>query len=77
MTLVEVHQVTSKGDRGAFLNVEEKYGNVQIWGSVYNGPTILLRAKEGIEFRLIQFDDQDCADEYISENTLYDVVQIL
>jgi hypothetical protein len=80
MTFVKVEQITSKGDRGAFLNVEEEYGSVQVWGSIYNRPTYLFRDndKDGIEFRLIQFDDQDAADEYISEKSkLYNVFQLL
>jgi hypothetical protein len=66
MASVTVHQLTSKSDKNySFLNVEEEYGNVQVWGSIYNRPTYLLQ--DSNLFYLIQFDDQNCADEFFEE----------
>lgn len=51
-----------------FLNViEDAYNGIGVWGSCYNMPTYLLQRE--YEFRLIQFGDQECADEWLEENS--------
>jgi hypothetical protein len=67
MASVTVHQLQSKSKGLTFLNVDEGYGHVDVWGSVYNCPTYLLQI--GMEFHIIQFESQEYADEFLSEGT--------
>ena len=66
MTWVTVHQLTTRDKGLAFLNVDEEYGRIDVWGSIYSCPTYLLQA--GLEFHIVQFDNQAYADEFIEEN---------
>lgn len=55
MSKVEVIQINSKGNRyGAFMNVKEDYGFIEVSGTVYEKETYLLT--NGIHFCLVQFD---------------------
>jgi hypothetical protein len=70
MTSVIVRQITSK-DSGsklqAFMNVEEEAGSVSVWGTCYEHPTYLLM-HDRIVWRIIQFDDEAYAKEWLAEN---------
>jgi hypothetical protein len=45
MTTVKVQQVTSiRGD--SFLNIDEEYGYIDAWGSLYKTPILVLLPKE-------------------------------
>jgi hypothetical protein len=68
MAFVTVHQITSKGKGDSFLNVEEEYGDVRVWGNLYERPTYLLQ--DGNEFQIVQFDDQITANEFFEEKGL-------
>jgi hypothetical protein len=65
MATVTVHQLQCKDKGLAFLNVQEEYGRIDVWGSVYNCPTYLLQWK--LEFHIIQFDSQEYADEFFND----------
>ena len=62
---VSVSQLCAKnysGKHTAYLNVlEDEYNAIGVWGNSYNLPTYLLQRLN--EFQLIQFGDQDCANE--------------
>jgi hypothetical protein len=67
MSFVTVHQITSKDKGEAFLNVEENFGHVKVWGSRHGSKTILALLDNSI-FELIQFDDIEYYDEWMKEN---------
>jgi hypothetical protein len=62
MATVTVHQLQCKDKGLAFLNVQEEYGRIDVWGSIYTCPTYLLQW--GVEFHIVQFDSQEYADEF-------------
>jgi hypothetical protein len=67
MSSVTIHQLTSKDDHKAFLNVEENFGHVKVWGCRYSSKTILALLDNSI-FELIQFDDIEYYNEWMEEN---------
>jgi hypothetical protein len=70
MTSVTVHQLTSKHSGSklqAFMNVEEEIGFVSIWGACHEHPTYLLIHDE-VVWKIIQFDNETFAEEWLSEN---------
>jgi len=75
MASVEVHQLQSKHGK-AFMNVEEEYGYVGIWGSCYKTPTYLLQ--DGIAYTIICFDDEEYAQEWLDKNSnkYFSVIEI-
>jgi hypothetical protein len=68
MTWVTVHQLTSRDKGGAFFNVEEEYGDIRVWGNLYEHPTYLLQ--DGNEFQIVQFDNIAYANEFFEEKGL-------
>lgn len=63
---VTVHQLESKTGK-SFINVRDNgYNYLEVWGSVYKTPVYL--ATYGIEFHLFVFDDEEIAEEWLSEN---------
>ena len=67
MTWVTVRQITSKAtDTGAFMNVNEDDLHVSVAMQVWKCPTYLLQ--DGIHVKLIQFDYQEMADEWLEEH---------
>jgi hypothetical protein len=63
---VTVHQLQCKDKGLAFMNVDEEYGRIDVWGSIYNRPTYLLQ--DGVEFHIIQFESPEYANEFFEEN---------
>lgn len=65
---VSISQLVS--DHGnAFLNViedKDAFGAIGVWGSLYQKPTYLIQ--DGIQFILIQFNDEACAKEWLEEH---------
>jgi len=81
MTSVVINQVTSKGSgKNAFLNVNEEYGYINVWGSLYETETYLLFAHGSNEFHLVQFDKDatqaEIAEFFASKRKHYRVVKI-
>lgn len=78
MSKVEVLQLQSRDNGTAFLNVNEEYGHVQVWGSLYERETYLL--VNGNEFHLVQFDKEasqkDIFDFFKTKKKYYKVVKI-
>lgn len=76
MASVEVHQLQSKHGK-AFMNVNEEYGQVNIWGSCYKTPTYLLQ--DGCTYTVISFDDEDYAQEWLEKysHKYFQVTKIL
>jgi hypothetical protein len=70
MAWITVHQVTSAQNTGAYLNVEERDGMVEVWTNIYQHPTYLLQNHNYSRF--IQFDNDECADSWFSENDCSD-----
>ncbi len=68
MANCRVNQITSipekSGLRGAFMNVEENYGNVQVWTAIHGTETYLMIAGQEVHF--VQFD-RDVSQEHIAE----------
>jgi len=73
MTNVEIHQITPKvhaeGKPNPFINVDQEYYSVQVWTSIWRHPTYLLRSDTNVS--LIQFQDQDIADEWLRGNSAF------
>lgn len=67
MTSVTVHQLKQKhsGKNDAFMNVDVGGFHVRVWTSNYSHPTYLIQY--GIQVELIQFDDQESANEWLKE----------
>lgn len=66
MASVEVRQLQSKHGR-AFLNTNEEYGNINVWGSCYKMPTYLLQ--DGCTYTIITFDNKEYAQEWFEEHS--------
>ena len=67
MTWVTIRQITSKAtDSGAFMNVDEEDLYVSVSMVVLRCPTYLIQ--DGIYAKLIQFDNQEMADEWLEEH---------
>ena len=68
VSISQLQSVSYSDDRPtAFLNViEDAYGGIGVWGTCYSFPTYLLQDEQ--QFVLIQFSDQECADEWMKEN---------
>ena len=66
MAWVTVRQITSKAtNSGAFMNVKEEDLYVSVMMVVWKCPTYLIQ--DGIHAKLIQFDSQEMADEWLEE----------
>ena len=67
MTWVTVRQITSQAtDTGAYMNVKEDDLHVSVAMVVWKSPTYLLQ--DGTHVKLIQFDSQAMADEWLEEH---------
>ena len=66
MTRVIVRQITQKNGDGAYMNVDEDEFSVSVWTFMHGLPTYLMQ--NGLEVRLIQFEDQEVADEWLEQN---------
>ena len=67
MTWVTVRQITSQStNSGAFMNVTEESLYVSVAVLVWKFPTYLIQ--DGIHVKLIQFDSQNMADEWLEEH---------
>ena len=67
MTWITVRQITSKATNiGAFMNVREEDLHVSVAMVVWKSPTYLIQ--DGIHVKLIQFDSQEMADEWLEEH---------
>ncbi len=66
MTNVTVHQITqrSRGKNEAYLNIDIGESHVSVWTSCYSQSTYLIQV--GIQIRLIQFESQARADEWLA-----------
>lgn len=58
--LVSVSQLQAQTGK-SFLNVEEGYDTIGVWGSCFTRPTYLVTKNEIFCFQ--QFDNQEAADE--------------
>jgi len=62
------YQLSSKAHSGmeqSFLNIRNDiYGAVGVWGCVTGHNIVLMKSKSGSDFHLIQFDNQECYDEW-------------
>jgi len=57
----------------AYLNIETHMGCVQAWGNCYSLPTYVIKHQLNT-MSLIQFDSQEWADEWLTDNPEWDVV---
>lgn len=67
MAWVKVYQLNSKDNGGACLNTDEEYGHVSVWGCAYKFPVYLCR--KGIMFRIISFDNEAYAAEWLENHS--------
>ena len=58
-----------------YINIETEPGSVQAWTCVYQRPTYLLR--QSVNVLLIQFVDEDWADEWFKEHHNWEIVKRL
>ena len=60
---------------GAYLNIKTEQGGVYAWTCVYQRPTYLLC--QSLTVILIQFVDEDWADEWLKEHQNWEIVKRL
>ena len=76
--LVDVSQLGSITNDGAFLNVDAGYGYVLVWTSTYCSLTFLLRNRKSQTVRLVSFDNLDWAFEWLIANCQrFDELEVL
>jgi len=66
MAQVKVYQLNSLTPHGAWLNCEEDYGQVAVWGRCFTLEVYLFQ--KGNDFSLRVFDDESFAAEWILDN---------
>ena len=68
MTWVKVRQISQQSNpiSGALMNVDEGDFHVRVMTIIHERPTCLIQY--GINVQLIQFDDEEMADEWLEEH---------
>ena len=74
MASCTVNQINSKAGpvtspKTSFFNVDEEFGYIDVWGSLYNFETLLCWADTG--FMFIQFDNKNFMEEWYEINSKY------
>ena len=73
MADVTVHQLRSRNDGEAYLNVNERQGQISVYAHLHECPTYL--AQTGRHVWLLVFDSLEWADEHFANNEgKYDTV---